>query len=515
MADFTISKERVQDATNTIIQFLRDSGYEGSLEDGTGLNDIVVKPSAVIYELIAQLVEKSKAYQSLRKAFELRSVIGEDEYNSAIDCILSNWFVTRNDGKPSTGVIRMWFLKPLNFIHFTDGQELGSINNNTIVADREQVFTEANFSYILNTANNQNEYYVDVTVRTKENSNIEPSADSEASIAVNYNDIYFLRTTIPGTFTAGTLMEDSEKFIRRTAQAITTRELITARAINTVILDTFADVVRLYVARHGSSEQLRDIVNFQGITVHVGNKADIYLASWLTKQVMQVEAVDGVINTEQLPSSVSIVGYARAEDEEGNQLPISIACEESSWCSNLMLPRELKVGTYTGIVSLSLLTDTLLGQVHSFVYSRNQRVACYDPMVKHMFPLVLHITLNVQLIDKTIDPTELTKFAVLEYVEYIVTNSQPWVASELVASVHLRNRNIKKITLPVECVGEIYDPFTQQFITLDIGNRFTIKENLTQLHSKQITNNTVQFYSDRDFITIESDYTPPVTSIGG
>lgn len=546
MADFTLSQERIQDASNIIVQFLRDAGYEGSLEDGTGLNDIVVKPNALLREYFAQMVDRVAAYQSLQKAAELKDTIGEEEYDAAIDCILSNWFVTRNDGKPSTGVLRYWFLQPMEFMQFTDGESVGSIDNVSLVVDGNQVFTQDSFSYILNTTDNQNEYYVDVAVRTAENSAIEPSADGNNSVTCTYNDIYFLRATIPGTFTAGTVMESSEDFIRRTEQAITTRELITSRAINTVILNEFSDVLRLYVARHGSSEQLRDIILFQNILVHVGNKADIYIASWMNKEVLEVQAIDGKIDPAQLPLSNSVVAYLGATDTAGNPLDLSLACEETTWCSNNNLPTEIDVKVhnakivladsvgmsetftvlgaesdageapaiagdsdnlgYTSTVRLTMLTDTVLGLVHDFVYSEEQRVTCYDPMVKHMYPVVLRITLNVELIDKTVDSTAVIKAAVLEYVQYLVINAQPWVASELVATVHVRCSNVKKIFLPIAATATIFDPRRQRFDVLEVGNKFSIGDDYTGMHSMQISENTVQFYTDADLITVISDY---------
>jgi len=69
MSEFLISQERISQATNIIVQFLRDSGYAGSLEDGTGLNDVVIKPSAVIYSLLAQMVDKAEVKEvAVRKA---------------------------------------------------------------------------------------------------------------------------------------------------------------------------------------------------------------------------------------------------------------------------------------------------------------------------------------------------------------------------------------------------------------------------------------------------------------
>lgn len=334
MPNITLSRERIENAANVIIQFLKDAGYSGSLEDGTGLNDIVVKPSSVIRELIAQIADRATAYQSLQKAYEMRETIGEEEFSSAVDCILSNWFVTRNEGKPSKGSVRLWFLKPLDFMHVKDGESMGSVGSAALVADGEQVFTQSSFSCIINTTENENEYYVDVSVRTVQFSTIAPSDISGDSVLLQYQDIYFLRTTIPGEFTPGVLVEGTDNFIRRTEWAITTRELITARAINTVLLDTFPDIIRLYVARHGSKEQLRDIIYYEGIKVHYGNKADIYIASSPSIQKLEVLADEnGFIDPLQLPAGTSVINFIQACSPDDEPLELCVKCDKKAWTS--------------------------------------------------------------------------------------------------------------------------------------------------------------------------------------
>lgn len=506
MPDLKVTRERLQDATNVIIQYLRDAGYSGSLEDGTGLNDIVVKPNALLRVLMGQMVDRATAYQSLQKAAELRNEIGEAEYDAAVDSILSNWFVTRHGGKPSTGIIRLWFLQPPDFMQFKNGQRMGTIDGVSIVSDSDQVFIPDSFATILNTTENQNEYYVDVAVRTLGNSTIAPNDISGAKIDYVYDDIYYLRATVPGEFLPGTLIESSEDFIRRTGQAITTRELITARAINTVLMENFSDIIRLYVARHGSGEQLRDIVHFEDVSVHVGNKADIYVASRPIRTQIIVQADEnGNIDTSQLPASSTTIAYLSARDMEGNSLPLEISCKETHWCSRGYRPVSLRVST-GGAIELDILTDAVVGEVHDFVYSDAQRVACYDPLVKHMFPLLLYPVLQVELVDKKTDSTRAVRDAVLEYIDYAVANNLPWVASELVASVHVRAPNVSKISLPIQCEGRIYDPLSGREHALEIGNAFSINDNYTVPHSKQITGNTVQFYCDKNMVTVISDF---------
>lgn len=505
MSDFRLSRERIEDASNIIIQFLRDSGYAGSLEDGTGLADTVVKPNAVLRALMSQIADKACAYQSLQKAQELRDDIGEEEYDAAVDCILSNWFVTRNEGKPSRGVLRMWFLQPLDYMHFDDGQSFGQIDGNQLVIDGEQLFTQDSFASVLNTTENQNEYYVDVAVRTSEYSTLAPTETSSSQINVPYSDIYYLRCTVPAAFVPGILVESTDDFINRTRQAITTRELITARAINTVLLDKFDEIIRLYVARHGSREQLRDIVQFQELAIHVGNKADIYIASSPQRQSLTLTADEsGNIDTAQLPQSTSIISFLGARDAEGNSLELSLSVEESLWASHGYLPREILVEG-SGAITVDVLTDTVIDRVHDFVFAENQRVACYDPLVRHMFPFLLYPELTVQLVNRKEDSTAAIKAAVLEYVSYIVRNSQPWVASEVVATVHVRVPNVKKINLPLACRGVIFDPLTSSFHELELGSTFSIGADYSRAHSYQISDSTVQFYSDAQMIQVTTD----------
>lgn len=507
MPDLKITRERLEDATNVIIQYLRDAGFTGSLEDGTGLNDIVVKPNALLRVLMGQMVDRATAYQSLQKASELRNEIGEEEYAEAVDSILSNWFVTRHGGKPSTGIIRLWFLQPPDFMQFKNGQRMGSIDGVAIVADSDQIFIPDNFATILNTTENQNEYYVDVSVRTQANSTIAPTDTTDFKIDYVYDDIYYLRATVPGEFLPGTLIESSDDFIRRTEQAITTRELITSRAINTVLLENFSDIIRLYVARHGSGEQLRDIVHFEDVSVHVGNKADIYIASRpIHTQIMVHADENGFIDPAQLPASSTIIAYLSARDENGQELQIDISSLETHWCSRGYRPASLRVNA-TGQILLDILSDTVVSHVHDFVYSDEQRVACYDPLVKHMFPLLLYPVMQVELVDKKIDSTRAIKDAVLEYIDYTVVNGLSWVASELVASVHVRVPNVRKIKLPIQCEGRLYDPLSCRTHAIDVGNAFNINDNYDIPHSKQITGHTVQFYSDKNMISVVSDYT--------
>lgn len=521
MSDLILSRERFDSATNTIVQFLRDSGYTGSLEDGTGLHDVVIKPNAIIYGLFAQMVDRASAYQSLQKALELKDAIGQEDYDDAVDSILSNWFVTRNDGKPSYGHVRLWFLQPVDFLQYRDGQPVGTVTRSatalpdadttlSVVADGGQVFTEDSFGCVLNTTSNINEYYVDVSVRSAKNSNVAP--DSTDIVSATVSDIYFLRASVPAKFVAGVLVESSEDFIRRAGKAITTRELITDRAISTVLREEFDEIIDLYVAGHGKREQLRDIVDFQNVRVHVGNKADIWIATGLTRQMYPAASdADGFISTDQLPAGVSVAGFAGAY-VGGSPAALEIRCSETLFGSAGYLPESIRVPGVAGTskVELEILTDPALALVSGFVRANGQRVVCYDPLVKHKIPLVLGPVLDISLVSSQSGYTDedlaaisaRIKDATTGYVSGLVKTGDPWVASELVAAIHKEVEEVHKIQLPVSCRGRLFDPLSGRVLHFDVTDKFSVVAGIQDDHSQQLSDNTVQLYTDEDLVTV-------------
>ena len=494
MSDLILSRERFDSAVNTIVQFLRDSGYSGSLEDGTGLHDAVIKPNAVIYGLFAQMVDRASAYQSLQKALELKDTIGQEDYDDAVDGILSNWFVTRNDGKPSYGHVRLWFLQPVDFLQYKDGQPVGTATKPatapvvtaaplSLVADGEQVFTEDSFGCLYNSTDNINEYYIDVAVRSDGNSDLAPDVTDTVSATVG--DIYFLRASIPSKFVAGVLVESSEDFIRRAEKAITTR--------------------------HGKKEQLRDIVDFQGVRVHVGNKADIWIATGLTRQMYDVAAdAEGYISTGQFPGDVSVAGFSGAYID-GTPTGLEVACEETLFGSGNYLPESIRVSGTSGLakVTLEILTDPVLNRVSDFVRAGGQRVVCYDPLVKHKIPLVLRPVLDVTLVplqsgyseEALADISTRIRLAATDYVSSLVKTGAPWVASELVAAVHDAVDAVHKIRLPVVCKGSLFDPLSGKVLRFDVPDKFSVAD-ITETHSAQLSDNTVQLYTDEGLVTV-------------
>ena len=92
-----IYQEDLIESSNLLVQYLQDAGFEGNLDDGTGLYDLLIKPTALLYALFSNKLNIAKSYFSLAHALRNREELGP-EFDVVIDSILSNWFISRKDG---------------------------------------------------------------------------------------------------------------------------------------------------------------------------------------------------------------------------------------------------------------------------------------------------------------------------------------------------------------------------------------------------------------------------------
>lgn len=511
MSNVYFSEEELTNATNIIIEYLRDTGFNGSVEAGTGISDAVIKPSALLYSLFAQLVEKVAAYLSLQKATDQYQAgsIDQSDYDEAVDNVLSNWFVSRKQGKPTYGTFRVWFLQPLDFFHVTDGETLGQYDSHNIVANGEQVFAESDFSQVVNATTHYNEYYIDIAVRSTENFDDIILAGTE--MAAKISNVYYLRTSIPGNFIPGIAKETSEAFINRTKQAITTRELITERAINTVLIENFDEILNIYTAGHGDPEQIRDIVTLEnGARVHYGNKADIYVASLLTKASQSFELTKaGEIPMNEIADSSHIahIGKCYIENADGEIIReakvTNILVTEKMWNMATYKPTAILVDAPEGaIVRMEYLYDPSIGNIQDFVYSDEQRIVCYDPQVKHKYPVVMTFGVNLTYVEESYadDTKAAVTQAIIDYINGLSEYNEHYIESELITYIHQNVPNVKKVKVPLACTATVFDPLHMCNNTIEVFNTFDMAD--FPAMSKQISANTVQMYTDSTLITV-------------
>ena len=509
MPQVNVSSDDLNFAKNFLIQYLRDTGFEGSVEEGTALHDLLIKAQSYYYALYKADAKKVSAYLSLSKALEYKDELGE-EYDNAVDSILSNWFVTRKEGIPTAGRLRLYFHKPQAYLAFPADTTLATTQRVNLRPLVDTVFSETDFKTVVNTAANRTEYYIELTVVSDVATNQPIRVEDRVSAYIS--NVFFRRAEIPEAFTPGYTKEDSDTFIARTKKAITTREMITDRAISTVLLDEFSAISHIYIAGYGSAEQLRDIKTFDHVTVHVGNKTDIYVRAGLTRQIRNFQAQFNFHRGwyVELPAelgAVDILKVSVLRNEVETDLPYLVeGSEEHRFAvhrgTDTVLNIQSSIHPTDSDVTVTYLRSDSIYDVDGFLRSSTQRVACYDPLVKGMYPVVLNLDMALHIdlpFGETMDQKLVQIRSVIRDFVTRYPQGKSLVVSEIIGELHCKIPQIRQVELPVTLSYTVRDPATGENTIGTFSDLFTLPSGL----SDQVSWNTMMYFIDDSLMSID------------
>ncbi len=504
MGELRITRDKLESIQQKLAHYLLDSGYEGSLEDGTGAYDILVKGNALITLFLNDQVEKTRGYLSLKEAEKFKDILG-DEYDDAVDSILSNWFVSRKPGSEARVIIRMWFSRAVEYISLEKDTTVAHINGHEFKTYRKYQITSEDFNTYINPSIFLEEFYYDIEAYSTEAGEKNDLVLGQ-KVGINQINPYLLRAELYEILSKGENIESSDKFIARTQKAANTRELITYRAIETVLKDEFKDIHKFYTAGYGEPEQQRDLKKFNEIEVHVGNKADIYVNGNFRFYEDTIEGVkEGTKEYKVEDHPVYFVQSVKLKDEDVD-LDFSYEFEQeddylfSSEFYKTKITFTLPEEYDSSDVKIRYLSSPSVSPVSDFVFNSYQRVACYSPVIKALYPVCLNFELDINFYpgEEKADKEEIKE----EVVKFInnLEHKHPYVQSRLIDHLHTKFPNIKRVHLPL--LGEYFfvDPDSHEEKSGELYDYFKI-EDIEGL-SKQVTSNTVEFFTHKDFIVI-------------
>lgn len=501
MSNFLFSKDSVSNSMDYLVQYLRDAGYTGSLEKGTAVYDVLLTLAASLYTVFKEETDRASAYLSLQRAEELKLVLGS-EYDTVVDAILSNWFITRNIGTPSKGVLRLFFSQAVNGFSLDAGEAIAYYGTTQLIARYGRVYLASEYSSLFNTVQNRTEYFLDVESSSADASSVTIPVGSALTSGVS--SVFLYRIEVFSAFSAGEEKESSASFIERSKSAVTTRELITTRAIDTVFGEQIQGLQDLYVAGYGEPEMVRDIANFGQLYLHYGNKADIYVhAEYVQKTVpITVTNIAGVSYI-QVSSAIRqaivlvqgvVVGTASVAFSYHQHTP-------TSWCStrnNIVLKLTNPVASGTS-AKVTVLISEVASLAQDLVYSPAQRVVCYDPLVKAKYAAMCSFNLDIKLL--TGADEEGTSASIKEACVALIGNTlnmADFSVSKLAATIHTECWDIASVSPSSTFSYDILDPDTAEIRSVPITDTFVLPENI----SPQVSGNTVQLKIFPERITV-------------
>jgi hypothetical protein len=277
MATIIIDDQDVKTADAFLTAYLSGKIPDADFSEGSVVRDFVVKAMAYMFAYLQKEIQTVKDRQSI---LSLSTLPADSDVDDAVDAILSNWFLSRLEGRVSRlpNVV-------LNFSRQTD----------VVLTTQTRFFRTASLAFVPE---------VDVVVPANE---LRPTVGSDGVItgytttitlkATNVGDEYNVE---PGRFVSadtfnpfflfaenttegvdGEGRETTEALLKRAPTAIAVRNLVNERSINTVLRQNFPSVSKVRVVGFGDSEMLRDkVAEGPGhLQMHVGGHTDIYVTT--------------------------------------------------------------------------------------------------------------------------------------------------------------------------------------------------------------------------------------------
>lgn len=275
-----VSQDEILQAEMASEKILTSMYPDLDLRQGTGLRDLVIRPSATLLALVNKAVIYYFSQNTLPG-------VTDSSPTEIVDKIMSNWFVERKAGKKSVISSRMFFATKKNV---TIGTEVFFSPDNI-----KKFYPVNTYSFSpdeLQYESFSGEYYIDIDlVADKEGTDYDLTSGSLLYFS-NF-DTYFLRGEINYLREMASVTETNTNFIARTKTAVSTRNLINVPSIEARLREDFDYITSVTTIGYGDVEMYRDQVTVMAppavdpILIHIGGKTDVYTRVPLQTQVLQ------------------------------------------------------------------------------------------------------------------------------------------------------------------------------------------------------------------------------------
>lgn len=294
VTDFnSLESATLREIEDFLVQFIQTAEPTLDLSPSSVLFQLLIRPAAIFHGVNQENMDRVRNANSIKLVTE-----NPDEADTdTLDNLLSNYFITRREGEPATGQIRL-ILSESRFTPISDSMQftangiifrpVRSVNG---VSTENEILT-GNEILIEAISNDQYSFLIDVVAEE----------DGKAG-NVARNTLFSYSTTLShvtgavaaGDFDNGDDEETNEELVTRLNNGISSKNLGSREAIAGMYSVDFPTIRDLSVIGAGDTEMRRDQHNVLGVSSH--GKADIYvrtrtqLVTWLGTKTGTLQAV--------------------------------------------------------------------------------------------------------------------------------------------------------------------------------------------------------------------------------
>jgi hypothetical protein len=417
-----------EEIENFFVLYLKERYPELDLRRGTAIRDLVLAPLA---ELFAATITKVWTFDKL---FRGELPLDDETYQKFIETLGKNFLVERKYGERASGTVRVYVAKKKTY-KVPAGTKFYISDNLYLIAPEEYVFLpeELNFNAL------EGSWFFDVAVVAPE---VGSQYNTPAGTKVEPEpfDGFVLSAEVVQDITGGEDVETIEAYLQRVQKSLTTRTLVSPRAIQTTLLETFDDLLVVTSVGFGDPEMWRDWKEFFGVYAHTGGHVDIWL-KYKTKPII----------TQLTPDANGIIRYPgilKVLDAEVVETDKNTSFSALSW---------VKVNTTSPV---TVLVEPRVEVVHSYVRNSGQRVLTDDLLPRVKMPATISGVVEVaipsfdleaiqqQVNDWIWNYTRVDRFEVSDLINYLYQLGATYV---------------KPPTLTAEIIGPDYQPRVVEF----------------------------------------------------
>lgn len=284
MATITIDEQALSDADAFLTAFLSEKVPDADFSQGSVIRDFVITAIAYIFAFLEQERKTTRDQQSL---LALSTQSESESVSDAVNALLSNWFITRKTGQNA---------RLTATLHFSSSADVQLTPNTRFFRTADLVFVPdipasivipgESLTPTYNANNIVTEYTTTINLIAKDVGTAYNLPAGRFLQADQFSP-FFTYAENQSAIGGGKDIESTTDLLARAPTAITVRNLVNARSIDTVLKETFPGISRVLSLGFGDPEMLRDYSN-ESVTrlrMHVGGFTDIYVQLPITEVV--------------------------------------------------------------------------------------------------------------------------------------------------------------------------------------------------------------------------------------
>ena len=378
------------DAQALLADIIADVAPEVNVREGSAVNDLLVKPHALLYQRFINSFMVMARNQSVLAA-EFMSM---DE----LDAFAANHYVERIQGSLALATVRIYVTEPIALV--ITPEDIFTAEGNRRYYSRQYIQISSGEMLF----NREGElFFVDVPVEaetfgseynvTSGDINTWLGAPDVVSYVSNPNDGVDARD-----------VEDNEDLIRRTVFSIGNRSLVNALGISAILREEFPELVRVVPIGAGDPEMKRDIL----AGFHVYGKTDIYISAIdVTTNFIDILNVseETILNRTSMGNlplldilSIEIVDPVTGEPTGVILSPTDYQLISENPDDRFSAHESLKlqlIPEVTGTdIRMTFRWSPQILTVENFCQSDEARVLCEDVRIKHLVPVFISFNVN-------------------------------------------------------------------------------------------------------------------------